>query len=182
MYKSDDYRIPYEDLDLVFMHLFKNEAYEDILQNFEKYFVAQGVTYLSGVDSLNMVIDRDKDSFTEMQYDKVVDFCKNNNINLYVSNPCFELWLYMHFDAFDSEDKDKLLLNKKVSNSGKRYIEKRLYDVCGYRKNSFDFAMFESGIKNAIGREKELEEDIIKIKNELGTNVGLLVNEMINNN
>ena len=52
-----------------------------------------------------MVVDRDKDSFTEEQYDKVVEFCKKNNVSLYVSNPSFELWLYMHFDEFDSEIK-----------------------------------------------------------------------------
>ena len=98
MYKGDNYRIPYKDLDSVFMHLFKNEAYEDVAKNFEKYFEAQDVTYSSDVDSLNMVVDRDKDSFTEEQYDKVVEFCKKNNVNLYVSNPSFELWLYMHLD------------------------------------------------------------------------------------
>ena len=179
MYKGDNYRIPYKDLDSVFMHLFKNEAYEDMAKNFEKYFEAQDVTYSSDVDSLNMVVDRDKDSFTEEQYDKVVEFCKKNNVNLYVSNPSFELWLYMHFDEFDSENKEDLIINRKMNNSGRRYIEKRLHDACGYRKNSLNFKEFEPGIKKAIRREKDLAEDIAKIKNELGTNVGLLVNKMI---
>lgn len=179
MYKDDNYRIPYKDLDSIFMYLFKNEAYEDMAKNFEKYFEAQDVTYSSDVDSLNMVVDRDKDSFTEEQYDKVVEFCKKNNVNLYVSNPSFELWLYMHFDEFDSENKEDLIINRKMNNSGRRYIEKRLHDACGYRKNSLNFKEFEPGIKNAIRREKDLTEDITKIKNELGTNVGLLVNKMI---
>ena len=179
MYKDDNYRIPYKDLDSVFMYLFKNEAYEDIAKNFEKYFEAQDVTYSSDVDSLNMVVDRDKDSFTEEQYDKVVEFCKKNNVNLYVSNPSFELWLYMHFDEFESENKEDLIINRKMNNSGRRYIEKRLHDACGYRKNSLNFKEFEPGIRNAIRREKGLTEDITKIKNELGTNVGLLVNKMI---
>lgn len=179
LYKTDNYRIPYKDLDFVFMHLFKNEAYEDMAKNFEKYFEAQDVTYSSDVDSLNMVVDRDKDSFTEEQYDKVIEFCKKNNVNLYVSNPSFELWLYMHFDAFDCENKEDLMTNRKMNNSGRRYIEKRLHDVCGYRKNALNFIAFEPGIKNAIKREKELAEDITKIKNELGTNVGILVNQMI---
>lgn len=179
MYKDDNYSIPYKDLDSTFMYLFKNEAYEDMAKNFEKYFEAQDVTYSSDVDSLNMVVDRDKDSFTEEQYDKVVEFCKKNNVNLYVSNPSFELWLYMHFDEFDSENKEDLIINRKMNNSGRRYIEKRLHDACGYRKNSLNFKEFEPGIKNAIRREKDLTEDITKIKNELGTNVGLLVNKMI---
>lgn len=179
LYKTDNYRIPYKDLDFVFMHLFKNEAYEDMAKNFEKYFEAQDVTYSSDVDSLNMVVDRDKDSFIEEQYDKVIEFCKKNNVNLYVSNPSFELWLYMHFDAFDCENKEDLMINRKMNNSGRRYIEKRLHDVCGYRKNALNFTAFEPGIKNVIKREKDLAEDITKIKNELGTNVGILVNQMI---
>lgn len=179
LYKDDNYKIPYDNLDFIFMYLFKNEAYEDMAKNFEKYFEAQDVTYSPDVDSLNMVVDRDKDSFTEEQYDKVVEFCKKYNVNLYVSNPNFELWLYMHFDEFDSENREDLIINRKMNNSGRRYIEKRLHDVCGYRKNSLDFKKFEFGIKNAIKREKNLVEDITKIKKELGTNVGLLVNKMI---
>ena len=179
MYKGDNYRIPYKDLDSVFMHLFKNEAYEDMAKNFEKYFEAQDVTYSSDVDSLNMVVDRDKDSFTEEQYDSVVDFCEKNDVNLYISNPNFELWLFMHFDEFDAENKEDLIINRKMNNSGRRYIEKRLHDVCGYRKNKLIFDVFEPGIRNAIKREKRFTEDISKIKNELGTNVGLLVEKMI---
>lgn len=179
LYKNDSYRIQYKDLGLLFMNLFKNEVYEDVAKHFEKYFEAQNVTYSADVDSLNMVIDRDKDSFTEEQYDKVVDFCKKNNVNLYVSNPCFELWLYMHFDEFDSENMDALLENRKMNNSGRRYIEKRLHDVCKYKKNYINFSAFELGIRSAIKREKKLSEDILTIKNELGTNVGLLVNNMI---
>ena len=179
IYKNDNYRIKYNDLDSLFMNLFKNEAYEDMAINFQKYFEAQDATYSPNIDSLNMVIDRDKDSFTEEQYDKVVEFCKNNNVNLYISNPSFELWLYMHFEEFDDENKEDLLINRKMNKSGRRYIEKRLHDVCKYRKNYINFKVFEPGIRNAIKREKELTEDITKIKNELGTNVGLLVNNMI---
>lgn len=179
MYKNDNYRIQYEELSSVFMYLFKNEVYEDIASNFEKYFEAQNVTYSPKIDSLNMVIDRDKDSFTEKQYDNVVEFCKQNGVNLYVSNPNFELWLYMHFDEFDNEKPEDLIVNRKMNNSGRRYIEKRLHDICGYRKNNINFDKFELGIKNAIKREKKFTEDIKKIKNELGTNVGLLVEKMI---
>ena len=179
MYKKDDYRIQYSDLDSVFMSLFKNEAYEDMASNFEKYFSAQDVTYSSKIDSLNMVIDRDKDSFTEEQYDGVVDFCEKNGVNLYISNPNFELWLFMHFDEFDTEKKEDLIINRKMNKSGRRYIEKRLHDVCDYKKNKLIFEVFEPGIRNAIKREKGFTEDISKIKNELGTNVGLLVEKII---
>lgn len=180
LYKDDSYKIPYDDLDDLFMELFKNEVYMDVASNFERYFEAQDVTYSHDIDSLNMVIDRDKDSFTDAQYDKVIEFCKMNNVNLYVSNPCFELWLYMHFDEFDNENIGDLFINRKINNKGKRYITKRLNDVCGYKKNYIKFENFETGIMNAIKREKRFTEDIYKLKNELGTNVGLLVSNIIN--
>lgn len=182
IYKNDKIKILYEDLELLFMYLFRTEAYEDVLENFSKYFESQNLTYSPNIDSINMVIDRDKDSFTEAQYDQVLEFCNINNVNLYVSNPCFELWLYMHFDEFDDENKSDLMVNRKISKSGKRYIEKRLNEICGYRKNSLNFNHFKPGIKNAIVREKNLTEDIIKLKHELGTNVGILVDEIIKKN
>lgn len=180
IYKSDDDRIPYDNLDDLFMRLFREEVYEDVIKNFAKYVMAQDVTYSPVRDTLNMVIDRDKDSFTDEQYDKVVKFCEDNNVNIYVSNPCFELWLLMHFDEFDKENPDDLFLNKKVNTSGKRYLEKRLNEICKYKKNSIDFSKFEPGIKKAIQREKKLAEDVTKIKYELGTNVGILVNNILN--
>lgn len=179
IYKSDDDRIPYDNLDDLFMRLFREEVYEDVIKNFAKYVMAQDVTYSPVRDTLNMVIDRDKDSFTDEQYDKVVKFCEDNNVNIYVSNPCFELWLLMHFDEFDKENPDDLFLNKKVNTSGKRYLEKRLNEICKYKKNSIDFSKFEPGIKKAIQREKKLAEDVTKIKYELGTNVGILVNNIL---
>ena len=85
----------------------------------------------------------------------------------------------MHFDEFDSENEEDLLENKKRNNSGRRYLEKRLHDLYGYRKNDIKFYKLEPGIKNAIKREKRFTEDIARIINELGTNVGLLVEQMI---
>ena len=179
IYKSDDDRIPYDNLDDLFMRLFREEVYEDVIKNFARYVMAQDVTYSPVRDTLNMVIDRDKDSFTDEQYDKVVKFCENNNVNIYVSNPCFELWLLMHFDEFDKENPDDLFFNRKANASGKRYLEKRLNEICKYKKNSIDFSKFEPGIKKAIQREKKLVEDVTKIKYELGTNVGILVNNIL---
>lgn len=60
-----------------------------------------------------------------------------------------------------------------------KYFE-RLNEICKYKKNSIDFSKFEPGIKKAIQREKKLVEDVTKIKYELGTNVGILVNNILN--
>lgn len=178
IYKSDDYRIPYDDLEELFMRLFKSEIYKDLASNFSLYFMAQDVTYSPVTDSLNMVIDRDKDSFSEEQYDEVVEFCNKNNVNLYVSNPNFEFWLLLHFKEVEKENNQTLLNNPKV-NKSRRYIEKRLHDICKYTKTKFSFEAFEENIQEAILREKNYEENVAKIKNCLGTNVGKLVEKII---
>ncbi len=90
IYKTNNYKIPHAELEDLFMHLFKSDIYKDLASHFSLYFIAQDVTYSPTTDSLNMVIDRDKDSFTEEQYDEVINFCYENNVNLYVSNPNFE--------------------------------------------------------------------------------------------
>ena len=178
LYTSDKEKILYNDLESVFMHLFKNEVFEDLSIHFKEYFEAQDVTYNPRIDSINMIIDRDSESFSESQYDKVVEFCKKNKVDLYVSNPCFELWLYMHFDEYEKENKSDLLKNKKLSKHGKRYIEQKLNNICGYKKNYLPFDKLEQGVFKAIEREKGLTEDIYIIKNELGTNVGILVEKL----
>lgn len=177
-YESNNYRIPYGDLEELFVKLFKNDIYEEIAVNFSLYFRTQDFTYSPITDSLNLVVDRDKDSFTEEQYDAVANFCNRNNVDLYVSNPCFEFWLYLHFIEVEQENKEMLLKNPRVSGS-KRYIEKRLYDLCRYTKTSFSFKAFEDNIENAILREKNYEEHVSKLKNNLGSNVGILVNKII---
>ncbi len=177
MFGRDSYRIKNELLNDLFMELFKGEIYEDLAKNFIKYFQAQNVTYSPTVDTLNMVVDRDKDSFVDDQYDTVLKFCKENGVNLFVSNPNFEFWLYLHFSEVEEEDKQVLLENKKVGK--RRYIEKKLNQLFRYNKNSFNFDVLEPRIKDAIIREKNYEEDIEKLKYNLGTNVGKLVEKII---
>lgn len=180
LYEKDDYLIYGDELERLFMTLFKNEVYSDLINNFKRYFETQNVTFSPEVDSLSMVIDRDKESFTEKQYDSVVEFCEKNNINLYVSNPNFELWLYMHFDEFDNENFKDLMENKKVNNSGRRYIEQKLRDLCGYKKNYIKFENFKPGIMKAIERTNKFPEDAKDLKSQIGTNVGHLVKKIIN--
>jgi hypothetical protein len=179
IYHSDNYVIKYDELDRLFIELFKGYIYEDIVQNFKLYFLNQDYTFSENTDYVNLVIDRDRDSFTEDQYDEVLKFCQSNNVQLYISNPCFEFWLFLHFEAINKEERKDLLENKKI-NSSKRYLEKRLHDICKYTKTNFSFNKFEPNIKEAIIREKNYEENIFSLKSNLGTNVGILVEKMIN--
>jgi hypothetical protein len=85
----------------------------------------------------------------------------------------------LHFPDVETEDKTIMLENKYTSSS-RRYLEKRLHDICKYKKSNLNFTDFEPYINDAINREKLFEEDLIKLKDNLGSNVGILINEMIN--
>lgn len=178
LYSSDNVKIPYIDLGDLFILLFKSDIYKDIASNFASYFTAQDVTYSPEVDTLNLVVDRDKDSFSEKQYDDVVKFCTENNVGFYVSNPNFEFWLLLHFAEVESENNRVMLDNPKMSGS-RRYLEKRLHDICGYTKTKFSFLKFENNIRDAIIREKNYEESLDGLKDNLGSNVGKLVEKII---
>ena len=78
---------------------------------------------------------------------------------------------------FEFEEKD-LLENKKV-NRNKRFLEIHLSNIFACNKRNIYFDNFRNRIKTAIKNEKEFCEDINELKYKLGSNVGILINEMI---
>lgn len=60
----------------------------------------------------------DKDSWTIKSIKSLKKYCsKNSHINMVVSNPCFEVWLYYHFyktKPIESIDNWKNFLHKKI--------------------------------------------------------------------
>ena len=176
---KDNRIIKYKELRKLVFEFFSGEIYLDLSENFMKYLSWQDITYSPLTDKICLIVDRDHGSFSKEQYNNVHNFCKNNNIGYYVSNPCFEFWLFLHFREIEKEKYDELLKNKFIT-SDKRYIESRLHNLCGYTKTKFNFSRFEPYINDAIMREKNYEENIIGLENKLGSNVGKLVNEMIN--
>lgn len=62
--------------------------------------------------------------------------CKQNGINLIVSNPCFEVWLYysVHSDRFE----DFLVPDKKLSEALKKYVHTSVVGGLDTRKAIFN--------------------------------------------
>ena len=54
--------------------------------------------HLRNGDQLWLVIDRDSQSWKLREMAAVARACQQKNYHLAVSNPCFELWLLLHFD------------------------------------------------------------------------------------
>lgn len=141
-----------------------------------------GFTYAEGFDRICLIIDRDRESFVSSpknnQYQYVIDKCKEMGFGLYVTNPCFEFWLLLHFDGAFELDREKLLKNPKVT-AKRRYVEQELRRIWpGYNKSSYRAEELVKDIDNAINNEKEFCEDIVQLENSVGSNIGKLIIDM----
>ena len=152
------------------------------LDEIEKYINCQKITYDPDYDKLCLITDRDKQSFKEDQYDYVLETCKQKGYCFYVTNPCFELWILLHYNEVFNYNRDDLLENKKERvKAKKRFIEKQLSILMsGYNKDNLDFEKLIDKVGTAINNEKHFCEDSVELKNSLGSNVGLLLSEMMN--
>ncbi len=146
-----------------------------IASNLDESLEEQEITYDPEIDVICLIVDRDKNDFTEEQYMYVQDTCLKNNIQLYVSNPFFEFWLLLHFNGVLS------FKGRSIENDSeiKKAIEKELKKVLhGYKKERYDAQTLIGRIDSAIENEKEFCEKIPELKNVLGSNVGKLIEEL----
>lgn len=148
------------------------------ITNFNEDIENNKFLYDKEIDKVCFVIDRDPQNFSEQQYDNFLKMCKDYNYKVYVSNPTFELFLLMHDDKIFDIDKTAMLENRRVSNS-KRFLEVKLSEIFGCNKKNINFEKFKVNIKKAINNEKQFEESLINLKHNLGSNVGTLLDEMI---
>ena len=165
-------------LNMIIKKLFLTiEEIPNILETVLKNIENKQITYSEDIDKMCLIVDRDKKSFKEEQYNYVKEECKKKNFKLYVTNPCFEFWLLLHFDEVHSINREKLLENKRAS-SKVRYVESELKKYFPYNKNKYNAELLIEKIDLAIENEKRFCEDIERLKNELGSNVGLLIQEL----
>lgn len=187
-YVNDNYEesITYNEINEIFMNIYKINYSDYIVSDIKQYLSEQivNIDYNPEIDVINLIIDRDKHSFKDEKYTKFLEDCYENNLRVYVSNPCFEIWLLMHFNKFDTFDEEifnKLLENKRISpkKHARKYSSKLLSDVAkGYNKSNLDFADYMPYIDDAIKREKKYCEDLDGLKSNIGSNVGLLIEDM----
>jgi hypothetical protein len=148
-------------------------------ENLKKYINEQRNIYDEGFDRICLIADRDSQSFKPAQYDFVVETCNLKGYGFFLSNPCIELWLLMHFDEIMNYDRALLLKNPYIT-SDKRFIATKLgLHLGGYKNKNVRFDALKGRINKAIQNEKHFCEDIIRLKSELGSNIGLLLDELI---
>lgn len=137
------------------------------------------ITYDSEIDKICLIVDRDKDSFSNSQYQYVLKICKDKKFDLYVTNPCFEFWLLLHFDDYTNLDQSKLLENCWETKK-KKYTEVELCKRISFKKNRYKAEDIIQKIPRAIANEKKFCEDLDLLEHTVGSNIGKLLDKIIN--
>ncbi len=149
---------------------------EDLTECAKSIIETNTIIFDPQIDHLCLIVDRDCKSFKEDQYDKVIKICNENHIDLYVTNPCFEFWLLLHFDDAIDIDQVKLLENKK--DNGRTFAEIELRKRMTYTKSSYNANTLFRKIPNAIANEKKFCEELVGLKTSIGSNIGILLSQM----
>jgi len=150
------------------------------IENFNKDLQDGKFVFYPEIDKVCFIVDRDPQNFKEVQFDEFVQQCAEQGYEVYVTNPTFELFLLMHDDKILTLNKDEMLENKRQgTRKGKRFLELKLSEIFGCSKTNLNFEKFKPNIKKAIKNEKAFCEDLDKLKEQLGSNVGKLLESIM---
>ena len=160
---------------------------EHITENSSRFIENRGIMYQKGFDKICFVIDRDRKSFTAEsggnQYEYVLERCRENGFGFYLTNPCFEFWLLLHLDDLSDLDEEKLLENGMATsnmNYAEHELRRKLKEAGGpnFKKGGYNPSWFMERIDQAISNEKMYCEDEAGLERNIGSRVGILLDEM----
>ncbi len=155
---------------------------ENIISDITEVIKNGGITYGEDIDKICLIVDRDRKSFISApgnnQYAYVMNKCNEKKFGFYITNPCFEFWLLLHFEEVFNIDYSKMLINPRVT-AKRNYAEDELKKLIpNYRKTRYDAVSLVNRIDKAIENENKFCEDIKELEYSLGSNVGKLIVEM----
>ena len=135
--------------------------------------------YFPQIDRLCIIADRDMHSFLETQYDELLENCKKEKIDLFISNPYFELWLLMHYSDLTEYEETTLLANKKIGDRTQTelYLKAKLGGTYSKKRLLFDYR-YKDRIDSAIENSKKYATSLKELKENIGTNIGNLLDEL----
>ncbi|MGR5212499.1 RloB family protein [Vibrio rotiferianus] len=129
----------------------------------------------------NVYVLVDKDQWTNANLSEAQQICKSNNYLFIVSNPSFELWLYLHFvdvSSLDAEELAKILSNKTEVGKASYLKLKIKEQVVGFNFNNLNIDDFKANIKIALEHAAKLSHPIEGWSdNEVGTQISRIFTE-----
>jgi hypothetical protein len=166
-------------------HQKKGSEPKKIVCNLEDY-IQEKYDYKSDNDEMWVVWDREKVDERKKDILEMIPQCKEKNYHIALTNPLFEFWLLLHIIDISLYDRDILYQNEWISQSkNRRFIDKELSNKLenGYskKKNRFNRDIVtKENILRALEQEKLFENELEKIIDNLGSNVGNLVRRIVN--
>lgn len=133
-------------------------------------------------DELWMIIDRDARSWSTAELSHCQSTCKQKDIHFCLSNPCFELWILLHYQCIDSlSDKEKQKIKDNKKRRHKTHCEYQIITHKGvYNKKKPDFEAMLEHTATAIKRAKKLNVNgQVDLFENIGTDIHLLVEKLI---
>ncbi len=125
-------------------------------------------------DQLWLVFDRDSQSWKARTMSAVARRCKQKGYFLAVSNPCFELWLLLHFEDVPSQTEERLNALLKNANG---FLKKEVASHMSSKKKHIDH--FIPRVETAIQRSRLLDRKPgERWPSQLGTRVYRLVEQL----
>lgn len=163
----------------IIQYLNEESGVVNIVEDISEIMKASVITYAEGFDKICLIVDRDKESFfcrpENNQYEYVLKKCKENGFGFYVTNPCFEFWLLLHFEQVFELDRDMLMQNPKVT-AKRRYTEHELRKLLkGYNKGSYNAEQLIEKIDIALKNAGAFCNDIQQLRDKIGSNLGELI-------
>lgn len=131
-----------------------------------------------------MIIVFDADIFEEkvQGYDELIQEIEKNDIAA-VTNPAFELFLILHIDGTYEQyicGHEKEFLTSD-DNGSYRYAYNLLHDLTGMNaKRNPQIGNLAENVLCAISQEKKINQDIHKCKGTVTSNIGLIIETIMN--
>ncbi len=159
--------------------------------NFSKiiYNIKLKFSYSPEVDDLAVVIDRDRGSSNDEVFIELIEKSKEENIDLYLTNPCIEFWFLLHLinnkneidDVIKHESKKTLDNSSKTINKLKQYYKKETKNKNTYQKNQSDFSLFfkSKNLNRAFVNAQLFDSNVKALVQKTGTNIHKLIKKMI---
>ncbi|MDD4029093.1 MAG: RloB family protein [Caldisericia bacterium] len=138
------------------------------------------------LDRIILVFDLDSFRMDPKKYINLVNKIKEEKILSAVTNPSFELWLMLHkensLQDYILPNHSKLLLNSKVS-AKHTEASKMCSDLLHFNsKRNVYFKDFRKSLMVAIQQELSVEQDIYNMIGRLGSNIGSIIQSILDAN
>ena len=137
--------------------------------------------YTKGFDEFCILIDRDEGSHSADEMLFILRYCEANNYRCFITNPCFEFWLLLHFSDVLEEYSDRLDLireNKKISNAH-TFVSYELSQKAHHGKKGLAFReKYLPHIEEAVIRASKFASDNESLLSDIGCNIWKLIKEM----